>query len=148
MQRQRQKPKYREIQKGNVLREHFPEFDKDIFLEAVEKIKPDSSQNRYDPFQDHEPELANQSFQDVNLMLHHKKIYTLDELPDESDEILSDYKLKTLLGTASGAPPTFVDLDTAPDYVDFVKNSIKNMLASENEFNDDSLTEIISKLRT
>ena len=30
--------------------------------------------------------------------------------------------------------PSIVDLDTAPDYVDFIKNSIKNIISSESEF--------------
>ena len=40
-----------------------------------------------------------------------------------------------------------VDLDTAVDYVDFIKNSIKNIIASENEFNIDN-SEIQSRMKS
>jgi len=40
-----------------------------------------------------------------------------------------------------------VDLDTAENYVDFIKNSIKNIIASENEFNIDN-SEIESRMKT
>jgi hypothetical protein len=40
-----------------------------------------------------------------------------------------------------------LDLDTAENYVDFIKNSIKNIIASENEFNIDN-SEIQSRMNT
>jgi hypothetical protein len=40
-----------------------------------------------------------------------------------------------------------VDLDTAVDYVDFIKNSIKNIITSENEFNIDN-SEIQSRMKS
>lgn len=58
------------------------------------------------------------------------------DLPDISDEILSDYKINQMLGRDI-VPPTFIDLDTAPNYVDFIKNTIKNVIQSESEFNID-----------
>ena len=58
----------------------------------------------------------------------------LNDFPDYSDEVMSDYRLSQLLGKPMEIP-SVVDLDTADDYVDFIKNSIKNIIASENEFN-------------
>lgn len=70
----------------------------------------------------------------------------LMDMPDYSDEVMSDYRLAQLLGKPMEIPAV-VDLDTAPDYVDFIKNSIKNIIQSENEFNI-SNTEIMDKAQT
>ena len=43
-------------------------------------------------------------------------------------------------------PTKVVDLDTADDYVEFIKISNANMLASENEFNTDMVTNFIPEL--
>ena len=57
----------------------------------------------------------------------------LDDFPDISDEILSDYKIQKMLGRDIEVPK-FVDLDTAPDYVQFIKNTVASVAASEGEF--------------
>lgn len=61
----------------------------------------------------------------------------LGDFPDYSDEVMSDYRLAMMLGKPIDIPAV-VDLDTAPDYVDFIKNSITNLIKSENEFNIDN----------
>lgn len=58
----------------------------------------------------------------------------LGDFPDYSDEVMSDYRLSVMLGKPIDIP-VVVDLDTAPDYVDFIKNSIVNLVKSETEFN-------------
>jgi len=70
---------------------------------------------------------------------------SLADFPDYSDEVMSDYRLSQLLGKPMEIP-SVVDLDTADDYVDFIKNSIKNIIASENEFNI-SNAEIADKIK-
>jgi hypothetical protein len=70
----------------------------------------------------------------------------IDEFPDFSDEVMSDYRMALMLGKQVEIPRV-VDLDTAPDYVDFIKNSITSVIRSENEFNiaNNELTEGIKK---
>lgn len=63
-----------------------------------------------------------------------KSNVSLQNFPDYSDEVLSDYKLAILLNKPVPAP-NVADLDTDPDYVKFIKNSIKNIIQSEGEFN-------------
>lgn len=57
----------------------------------------------------------------------------LGDYPDISDEIMTDYKFRKLMGE-DVAVPMFVDLDTAEDYVQFTKNTAGGILASETEF--------------
>ena len=59
---------------------------------------------------------------------------SLTSFPDYSDEVMSDFRLAQMLGKPMEIPAV-VDLDTADDYVNFIKNTIKNVIASENEFN-------------
>ena len=70
----------------------------------------------------------------------------LSNFPDYSDEILSDYKMAKMLGKPL-PQESIVDLDTAEDYSGFIKNSIKNIIASENEFNLDN-SEIQSRIKS
>lgn len=58
----------------------------------------------------------------------------ISEFPDYSDEVMSDYQLQRMLGKQIDVP-SIVDLDTAPNYVGFIQNSIKNIIKSETEFN-------------
>jgi hypothetical protein len=57
----------------------------------------------------------------------------LTDFPDISDEIMSDYKIQKMLGRDPEVP-TFSDLDTAVDYVQFIKNTVASLAASEGEF--------------
>ncbi len=59
---------------------------------------------------------------------------SLSDLPDYSDEVISQYYFDALNGRDPSDIPQVVDLDTEPDYVNFVKKSISNMLKEENEF--------------
>lgn len=70
---------------------------------------------------------------------------TLKNLSDFSDEHVEEMLMRRLKNP-NALVDTFIDLDTAPNYVDFVKNSIKNMIAEENEFNDGLGQQIIEKL--
>ena len=65
--------------------------------------------------------------------------------PDYSDEVMSYYKMAQMLGKPV-PNESIVDLDTAEDYSDFIKNSIKNIIESENEYNIDNAS-IQDKLR-
>ena len=58
---------------------------------------------------------------------------SLDDFPDVSDEIMSDYKIQKMLGR-NPEVPTFSDLDTAENYVQFIKNTQLSIAASEGEF--------------
>lgn len=69
----------------------------------------------------------------------------ISDFPDYSDEVMSDFRLAQLLGKPMEIP-SVVDLDTSDNYVDFIKNSIKNVIASENEFNI-SNAEIADKVK-
>ena len=59
----------------------------------------------------------------------------LTDFPDISDEIMSDYKIQKMLGRDPEVP-TFSDLDTAVDYVQFIKNTVASLAASEGEFDE------------
>jgi hypothetical protein len=58
---------------------------------------------------------------------------------------MSDYQMMRMLGKDIDVP-SIVDLDTAPNYVGFIKNSIKNIIRSETEFNI-SNSEILERLK-
>jgi hypothetical protein len=57
----------------------------------------------------------------------------LADFPDVSDEIMTDYRFRMMMGEDVQIPK-FVDLDTAEDFVEFTKNTLGNILASEQEF--------------
>jgi hypothetical protein len=73
---------------------------------------------------------------------------SLESFPDYSDNVISDYKLALILGKPVPSP-NVADLDTDPDYVKFIKNSIKNIIQSESEFNlnRNKVTSELMKLR-
>lgn len=56
------------------------------------------------------------------------------DLEDYSDIMITEQQIRQLLNP-NYVPIKVVDLDTAPDYVEFIKTANANMLASENEFN-------------
>jgi len=74
-----------------------------------------------------------------------KEVKDLSDYPDYSDKVINDYLMNQLKGIEK-PPPMVVDLDTAPNYVDFVNLSIKNMLEFENEFNEKGQYERIREL--
>lgn len=83
-------------------------------------------------------------FEQQNLY-RNKEIKDLSDYPDYSDEAINDYLMNRLKGIEK-PPPQVVDLDTAPNYVDFVNLSIKNMLDFENQFNEKSQYERLREL--
>jgi len=74
-----------------------------------------------------------------------KEVKDLADYPDYSDEVINDYLMNRLKGIEKPVPQ-IVDLDTAPNYVDFVNISIKNMLDFENQFNERSQFERLREL--
>jgi len=82
----------------------------------------------------------NQEDKDFN-----KEVRDLSDYPDYSDKVINDYLMNQINGIERPVPPV-VDLDTAPNYVDFVNLSIKNMLQFENEFNENARFDRIREL--
>lgn len=113
-------------------------FDVKAVSQALDTYDPADPHRRDDEFDD--PDVK----QNVVMPLYDLSIVnpvnasnlSLSEFPDYSDKVLSDYKIQKMLGRDI-AMPAFVDLDTADNYVGFIQNSVKNVLASENEFNMD-----------
>ena len=71
--------------------------------------------------------------------------FDLSDYPDFSDEKLNDYILDLMKGKEV-PKPNVIDLDTAPDYVNFVNVSIKNMKGFEGQFDTESKYEAVKKL--
>jgi len=68
----------------------------------------------------------------------------LQDMPDYSDIQFYDYQMKKLMGKPV-EENLIIDLDTAPDYVSFTQNTIRNLLKSQNEFNIDNTSTTIDK---
>jgi len=93
---------------------------------------------RADEFDDkHTAPLGNQPLYDTSTSTPIKLTnLSLTEFPDVSDEVMSDYKIQKMLGKDIEVPQ-FVDLDTAPNYVQFIKNTANSLAASALEFTPD-----------
>lgn len=131
-----------EMQLHELLQPMF--FNSRIVGEALDNYDLADPHRRADEFDDkHTSPLFNQPLYDTSTSTPINDSNTgLTVLPDYSDEILSDYRISQMLGKPIQIP-NIVDLDTAPDYVDFIKNTIKNVIASENEFNIDGKENLI-----
>jgi len=111
-------------------------FEQQVFSEALDNFDIADPHRRADELDDDD------TAPQVNAPLYDTSITNpikesnknISEFPDYSDEVMSDYQLQRMLGKQIDVP-SIVDLDTAPDYVDFIKNSIKNIIKSETEFN-------------
>lgn len=111
-------------------------FEQTLFTEALDNFDYADPHRRADEMDD------NNTAPVVNAVLYDTSItnpikatnINISEFPDYSDEVMSDYRLKKMMGKQVEIPRV-IDLDTAPDYVDFIKNSINNLIKSENEFN-------------
>lgn len=124
-------------------------FDQQLFVEALDNYDYADPHRRADELDD------KNTAPQVNAPLYDTSItnpiktsnINILEFPDYSDEVMSDYKLSLMLGKQPDIP-VVIDLDTAPDYVDFIKNSIASLIKSENEFNiaNNELTEGIKQL--
>ena len=124
-------------------------FEQHIVGEMLDNYDPSDPHRRQDEFDDKQTApLGNQPFYDTSTSTPIKDTNKgLDELPDYSDEVLSDYRIQQMLGREIEIP-NIVDLDTAPNYVDFIKNTIRTVINSENEFNIDSKENLIKNINT
>lgn len=118
------------------------------FDEALDNFDIADPHRRQDEFDDiNTAPVVNAPLYDTSITNPIKKSNTsLTSFPDYSDEVMSDFRLAQMLGKPMEIPAV-VDLDTADNYVDFIKNTIKNVIASENEFNI-SNSEITDKSKT
>ena len=105
---------------------------------ALDNFDPYDPHRRADEFDDASTApLGNQQLYDTSTSTAIKASnVSLDDFPDISDEIMSDYRIQKMLGHDI-QPPAFSDLDTAPNYVNFIKNTIASLTASENEISTD-----------
>lgn len=121
-------------------------FEQTLFTEALDNFDYADPHRRADELDDeYTAPLVNAVLYDTSrtnpIKASNKNI---SDFPDYSDEVMSDYRLQKMLGKNIEIPKV-VDLDTAPDYVEFIKNSITSLIKSENEFNieNNELTENI-----
>lgn len=111
-------------------------FEQQVFSEALDNFDIADPHRRADEFDDKDtaPQV-NAALYDTSITNPIKQSNkNLSEFPDYSDEVMSDYQMMRMLGKTIDVP-SIVDLDTAPDYSAFIKNSIKNIIKSETEFN-------------
>ena len=115
------------------------------FDEALDNFDIADPHRRQDEFDDiNTAPIVNAPLYDTSITTPIKKSNTsLTSFPDYSDEVISDFRLAQMLGKPMEIPAV-VDLDTADNYVDFIKNTIKNVIVSENEFNINN-SEILEK---
>jgi len=111
-------------------------FSSGMVAEALDNFDVADPHRRADELDDKKTSpIVNAPLYDTSITTPLKKSnVSLQNFPDYSDEVLSDYKLAILLNKPVPAPDV-ADLDTDPDYVKFIKNSIKNIIQSEGEFN-------------
>ena len=123
----------------------FPAFEFEQALDNYDIADPHRRQDEFDDI--NTAPVVNAPLYDTSITNPiEKSNIGLSNFPDYSDEVLSDYKMSQMMGKAI-PQENIVDLDTAENYVDFIKNSIKNIIASENEFNIDN-SEIQSRMNT
>jgi len=123
-------------------------FDQVMFTEALDNYDNADPHRRADELDDrYTAPVVNAPLYDTSITNPIKASNKgLDEFPDYSDEVMSDYRMAMMLGKQIDIPRV-IDLDTAPDYVEFIKNSITNIIRSENEFNiaNNELTEGVKR---
>lgn len=111
-------------------------FEQQVFSEALDNFDIADPHRRADEFDDKDtaPQV-NAALYDTSITNPIKQSNkNISEFPDYSDEVMSDFQMMRMLGKTIDVP-SIVDLDTAPDYSAFIKNSIKNIIKSETEFN-------------
>jgi hypothetical protein len=109
------------------------EFALDNALDNFSKDNPHHQPDIDDPM----TPKVNAKFYDTSIANPmHGASSSLEDFPDYSDKVISDYRLQKMLGR-DVPDPSIIDLDTSDDYVGFLKNTIKNVLSSESEFNID-----------
>lgn len=111
-------------------------FSSGMVAEALDNFDVADPHRRADELDDRKTSpIVNAPLYDTSITTPlNKSNMSLQNFPDYSDEVLSDYKLAIMLNKPVPAPDV-ADLDTDPDYVKFIKNSIKNIIQSEGEFN-------------
>ncbi len=115
----------------------------DQLLLALDTIDPNPHGNDFE-VDDREVESYVQDY-DQQYLTANRPVHDLSDYPDYSDQIMNDYIMSQLKGDEKPVPQ-IVDLDTAPNYVDFVNVSIKNMLEFENMFNENTKYEQLRQL--
>lgn len=115
----------------------------DQLLLALDTIDPNPHGNDFE-VDDREVETYIQDY-DQQYLTANRPVHDLSDYPDYSDQIMNDYIMSQLKGDEKPVPQ-IVDLDTAPNYVDFVNVSIKNMLEFENMFNENTKYEQLRQL--
>lgn len=115
----------------------------DQLLLALDTIDPNPHGNDFE-VDDREVETYIQDY-DQQYLTANRPVHDLSDYPDYSDQIMNDYIMSQLKGDERPVPQ-IVDLDTAPNYVDFVNVSIKNMLEFENLFNQNTKYEQLRQL--
>jgi hypothetical protein len=117
-------------------------FNSRVVSQALDNYDPADPHRRADEFDDeYTAPQVNKPFYDTSTvvpMTEDDSNISLVSLPDYSDEVISDFQIQRMLGKPVNME-NVVDLDTAPNYVNFVKNTIKNVIQSENEFNIDAV---------
>lgn len=111
-------------------------FEQQVFSEALDNFDIADPHRRADEFDDKDtaPQV-NAALYDTSITNPIKQSNkNISDFPDYSDEVMSDFQMMRMLGKTIDVP-SIVDLDTAPDYSAFIKNSIKNIIKSETEFN-------------
>jgi len=121
----------------------FKELSQPLFFDvkavgvALDNFDPADPHRRADEFDDAHTSTA----PIVNMPLYDTSTATpikasnidLGDFPDISDEVMSDYYIRRMLGQDIEVP-SFVDLDTSKDYVQFIKNTLRSVAESEGEF--------------
>ena len=117
-------------------------FNSRVVSQALDNYDPADPHRRADEFDDeYTSPQVNKPFYDTSTVVpltEEDSNISLVTLPDYSDEVISDFQIQRMLGKPINME-NVVDLDTAPNYVNFVKNTIKNVIQSENEFNIDAV---------
>ena len=144
--RQRQRPV---MQQQEVKAVHqLAEFTADIFADAKDLSDPADPFHNVDNLEQSDEKVAEENKNFFTARFVEKDgLVGLSDLPDESDEIMSDYLMMRMKGLEV-KPPQYVDLDTSRNYVDFIKNSIVNANLSENEFSGSANESLIDRLQS
>lgn len=121
--------------------EDLPLQDQEIMDMALDSIRPDPHGNDFDIT---DPIINNLEMNFNNEKTYKKKVIDLADFPDFSDKEITDYLMNKMKGIETLQTPV-IDLDTAPNYVDFVNLSIKNMQQFDNQFNEQSVYELLKK---
>ena len=131
------------MEERNILLDNLSSTEREILMLSLDSNEPNPHGDDF--------EVDDEQIDSYFLEMEQEKIdsnkqrYDLTDYPDYSDEKLNDYTINRMKGY-DVQPPQIIDLDTAPDYVDFVNLSIKNMQSFAGEFDDNSKYDLVKKL--